>query len=72
MLRRTESVEGELYGPVNVAGGAEPRTWLPATRMAEAIAAAREAAERLTAGDPTGDVAVGPEFPPLGSTRSRR
>jgi NAD(P)-dependent dehydrogenase (short-subunit alcohol dehydrogenase family) len=33
-VRRTEdSTEGSLYGLVNVAGGADPSTWMPSTRV---------------------------------------
>ena len=57
----------------NVAGGvggvmmnsgqtcsASTRLLVPKARMDDAIAAAREAAEQTTVGDPTGDVAMGP------------
>ncbi|MGV9675960.1 aldehyde dehydrogenase family protein [Nocardia sp. NPDC003482] len=36
------------------------RMLIPNSRMAEAVEAARQAAEAITVGDPTGDVAVGP------------
>ncbi|MFA1546309.1 aldehyde dehydrogenase family protein [Actinomadura chokoriensis] len=39
---------------------APSRTLVPAARMGEAVAAAREAAERVTVGDPNGDVVIGP------------
>ncbi len=39
---------------------ASTRMLVPASRMDEAIAAAREAAEQVTVGDPSGDVAMGP------------
>jgi NAD(P)-dependent dehydrogenase (short-subunit alcohol dehydrogenase family) len=33
-VRRTEgNTEGDLYGLVNVAGGADPSTWMPSTRV---------------------------------------
>ena len=32
-VEATRGVEGELYGLVNVAGGAAPATWMPATRV---------------------------------------
>ncbi|GAA5060233.1 SDR family NAD(P)-dependent oxidoreductase [Nocardia callitridis] len=32
-LARAEELEGELYGLVNVAGGAAPETWMPSTRV---------------------------------------
>jgi len=36
VLERTTRVGGELYGLVNVAGGAAPATWMPAVRVSRA------------------------------------
>lgn len=36
VLDAARSAEGRLYGLVNVAGGAEPSTWMPATRVSRA------------------------------------
>ncbi|MDA2889333.1 SDR family oxidoreductase [Mycolicibacterium sp. BiH015] len=33
VIDRVRSVEGALYGLVNIAGGAAPATWMPATRV---------------------------------------
>jgi NAD(P)-dependent dehydrogenase (short-subunit alcohol dehydrogenase family) len=33
VMKRAEGTEGELYGLVNVAGGAAPATWMPSTRV---------------------------------------
>jgi NAD(P)-dependent dehydrogenase (short-subunit alcohol dehydrogenase family) len=33
VLERARGVEGQLYGLVNIAGGAAPATWMPATRV---------------------------------------
>jgi NAD(P)-dependent dehydrogenase (short-subunit alcohol dehydrogenase family) len=33
VLERVRSTDGDLYGLVNVAGGAEPSTWMPSTRV---------------------------------------
>lgn len=34
VIDHTRRAEGNLYGLVNVAGGAEPSTWMPSTRVA--------------------------------------
>lgn len=36
VIERARTTEGELYGLVNVAGGAAPATWMPATRVSRA------------------------------------
>jgi 3-oxoacyl-[acyl-carrier protein] reductase len=36
VLERAGSADGDLYGLVNVAGGAAPATWMPATRVTRA------------------------------------
>jgi NAD(P)-dependent dehydrogenase (short-subunit alcohol dehydrogenase family) len=36
VIERARRVDGSLYGLVNVAGGAEPSTWMPSTRVARA------------------------------------
>ena len=36
VMRRAGETEGQLYGLVNVAGGAAPGTWMPATRVTRA------------------------------------
>lgn len=33
VLNRVRETDGDLYGLVNVAGGAEPATWMPSTRV---------------------------------------
>jgi NAD(P)-dependent dehydrogenase (short-subunit alcohol dehydrogenase family) len=33
VLDRIRAIDGDLYGLVNVAGGAEPGTWMPSTRV---------------------------------------
>src|SRR6478609_5502942 len=33
VLERARETDGDLYGLVNVAGGAEPATWMPSTRV---------------------------------------
>jgi NAD(P)-dependent dehydrogenase (short-subunit alcohol dehydrogenase family) len=33
VLERVRDTDGDLYGLVNVAGGAEPSTWMPSTRV---------------------------------------
>ncbi|MGV0642064.1 SDR family oxidoreductase [Mycolicibacterium sp. XJ2546] len=33
VMAQVRSVEGDLYGLVNIAGGAAPATWMPATRV---------------------------------------
>ena len=33
VMDQVRGIEGELYGLVNVAGGAEPSTWMPSTRV---------------------------------------
>jgi NAD(P)-dependent dehydrogenase (short-subunit alcohol dehydrogenase family) len=33
VIDRVRGVDGDLYGLVNVAGGAEPSTWMPSTRV---------------------------------------
>src|SRR5690349_12385553 len=33
VLQRVRETDGDLYGLVNVAGGAEPATWMPSTRV---------------------------------------
>src|SRR5215218_9956546 len=33
VLERVRDTEGDLYGLVNVAGGADPSTWMPSTRV---------------------------------------
>jgi NAD(P)-dependent dehydrogenase (short-subunit alcohol dehydrogenase family) len=33
VLDQVQSVEGDLYGLVNIAGGAAPSTWMPSTRV---------------------------------------
>jgi NAD(P)-dependent dehydrogenase (short-subunit alcohol dehydrogenase family) len=33
VIDRARGVDGDLYGLVNVAGGAEPSTWMPSTRV---------------------------------------
>jgi NAD(P)-dependent dehydrogenase (short-subunit alcohol dehydrogenase family) len=33
VLERVRGTDGDLYGLVNVAGGAEPATWMPSTRV---------------------------------------
>src|SRR6201991_938550 len=33
VIDRVRSTDGDLYGLVNVAGGAEPSTWMPSTRV---------------------------------------
>jgi NAD(P)-dependent dehydrogenase (short-subunit alcohol dehydrogenase family) len=35
-VEATRGADGELYGLVNVAGGAEPGTWMPSTRVSRA------------------------------------
>jgi NAD(P)-dependent dehydrogenase (short-subunit alcohol dehydrogenase family) len=34
VMDQVRSVDGELYGLVNIAGGADPSTWMPSTRVA--------------------------------------
>jgi NAD(P)-dependent dehydrogenase (short-subunit alcohol dehydrogenase family) len=36
VIDRAQRTEGDLYGLVNVAGGAEPSTWMPSTRVSRA------------------------------------
>jgi NAD(P)-dependent dehydrogenase (short-subunit alcohol dehydrogenase family) len=36
VIDRAQHTEGDLYGLVNVAGGAEPSTWMPSTRVSRA------------------------------------
>jgi NAD(P)-dependent dehydrogenase (short-subunit alcohol dehydrogenase family) len=36
VMDRVRSLDGDLYGLVNVAGGAAPATWMPATRVTRA------------------------------------
>ncbi|WP_046301238.1 SDR family oxidoreductase [Mycobacterium sp. UM_Kg27] len=36
VLEAAQRADGQLYGLVNVAGGAEPATWMPSTRVARA------------------------------------
>jgi NAD(P)-dependent dehydrogenase (short-subunit alcohol dehydrogenase family) len=36
VIDHTRRIEGRLYGLVNVAGGAEPSTWMPSTRVSRA------------------------------------
>ncbi|BBZ01581.1 oxidoreductase [Mycolicibacterium chitae] len=36
VLERARAADGELYGLVNVAGGAAPNTWMPSTRVSRA------------------------------------
>ncbi len=36
VLERARDAEGDLYGLVNVAGGASPDTWMPSTRVSRA------------------------------------
>ncbi|MBV8966499.1 MAG: SDR family oxidoreductase [Mycobacteriaceae bacterium] len=36
ILDQVRRIDGRLYGLVNVAGGAEPSTWMPATRVSRA------------------------------------
>ena len=36
VIDRARHTEGRLYGLVNIAGGAEPSTWMPATRVSRA------------------------------------
>ncbi len=36
VLEAAQGANGQLYGLVNVAGGAEPATWMPSTRVARA------------------------------------
>lgn len=36
VIDRVRDTEGDLYGLVNVAGGAEPSTWMPSTRVTRA------------------------------------
>src|SRR5262245_30328279 len=33
VLDQVRRTEGDLYGLVNIAGGAEPSTWMPSTRV---------------------------------------
>ncbi|WP_280461975.1 aldehyde dehydrogenase family protein [Nocardia carnea] len=51
---------GNMMGNSGQTCSAPARMLVPTARMAEAIEAARAAAEVITVGDPTGDVAVGP------------
>lgn len=51
---------GNMMGNSGQTCSAPARMLVPTARMAEAIEAARAAAEGITVGDPTGDVAVGP------------
>jgi NAD(P)-dependent dehydrogenase (short-subunit alcohol dehydrogenase family) len=34
VMDQVRSIDGELYGLVNIAGGADPSTWMPSTRVA--------------------------------------
>src|SRR5262245_51550427 len=36
VLDQVRRTDGELYGLVNIAGGAEPSTWMPSTRVTRA------------------------------------
>ena len=51
---------GDMMGNSGQTCSSPARMLVPGARMAEAIEAARAAAETITVGDPTGDVAVGP------------
>ncbi|MBO0855508.1 MAG: aldehyde dehydrogenase family protein [Nocardia sp.] len=57
------SVTSSVLTMMNNSGqtcSAGTRMLVPASRLAEAVAAAKEAAEQITVGDPTGEVAMGP------------
>lgn len=51
---------GNMMGNSGQTCSAPARMLVPSARMAEAIEAARAAAQEITVGDPTGEVAVGP------------
>src|SRR5690349_1405626 len=33
VMDRVRGIDGDLYGLVNIAGGADPSTWMPSTRV---------------------------------------